>query len=118
MIDSVDTPTLTLLTLIASLIFQYFREERRRKWDLEDRAQVAQALREETQATAASLKQVTLQTAETLMTTTGASIAILNEQVAQGTQHAKDAYHEANSVNNKIADLQKELLAQRKDGKS
>lgn len=88
---SFDPPSLIalvgLMTTIAGFGYTWFKDGRDRKWAIEDQERKAAALVKDGDAKA----------------------AVLASAIAEGTQKATDAYHEANSVNNKIANLNENL---------
>ncbi len=104
-----DTGTVTLATVIAGFLYQTWRDERRRKWDVEDRLAVALALAQHTTDTATTLAAHTVATAatvaEALAVKTTATTEQLQAAIADNTRISTDAFHEANTVNLKIEKL-------------
>ena len=114
----------TLITVLAGFALQWFREARAHRWQeaaaekLAQRTeQTATGLAEKVSADTialtttsvrenAALTQKVFESAQRLSDRVTENIAISNE-AAQG---AKGAFTEANTVNNKIADLQRQLV--------
>ncbi len=81
MSDSAWIALIGLGATLAGFGYTWFKDARDRRWALEDAKSKAAALVQHASA------------------------------IAEGTQKATDAYHEANAVNNKIADLNADLKA-------
>ncbi len=99
------------LTLIATQVFKMVIDSRNRKWDLEDRA----SLRDATLAAANKVehsvqsqnKNLAISQAQATAERAQASIerSHTNILVKEVGEHAKAAYHEANTVNEKLKEM-------------
>ena len=118
-------PTVTSVFGSAAVVLaQMFREGRQRRWDEQDRARLAQQLRDDTAALAlkgaADAAQLAGRVRDDHVALTATIVAgqaraeenrqAVTAAIAENTAltqeasaNAKEAYHEANSVNNKIA---------------
>jgi len=94
----VDTGTVTLVTTLAGFALLIWRDERKRKWDKEDRLAIAATLALHTTETAATVAQA-------LATRTNKTSDKLVELIAENTKISTDAFHEANTVNQKLEKL-------------
>lgn len=74
--------------------FQFEREARQRQWDIEDRLAIAATLAHHTTLTAAALDVKATDTALTLQ-----------NMIGENTKISTEAFHEANTVNQKLAKL-------------
>ena len=99
-------------SLLATSMFQIYRENRNRKWDLQDRAaaraemrSTAEAQRMETMQTDVELARVSYINRDHLL----GAIKENNDIVAQGASKAEAAYSAANDFNRKLEVLHKEL---------
>ncbi len=81
---------ITLMTVIAGFIYQWFSTKRQRAWDVADRA----ALAEKVLTEAAIVKRQLA----------GVGVA-LGDAIADNTKISTDAFHEANRVNLKLEKL-------------
>jgi cell division protein FtsX len=101
-----DTGTVTLVTVIAGFLYQTWRDERRRKWDVEDRLAIALTLAQHTTQTATTLAEQQVATAatvaEALAVKTTETAERLAAAIADNTKISTDAFHEANTVNLKL----------------
>jgi len=84
---------ITFLTVIAGFIYQAYREQRQRRWDVEDRTQVAAVTDERHQAATTDRRDIK------------AAMAENTELTKAAIASADNAYHEANTVNVKIERL-------------
>lgn len=82
--DTNTTGWITLATLVAGFLFQWFRENRQRRWDIEDRAQ----------AVTKTTKKLDAATSQ------------LNEAIEVNTLISQKAFKEANNVNARLSDLE------------
>ena len=104
------------LGLVAGFVLQYLREgraqqnqlareARQHQWEQEDRDRAVDVLKLSALKTAKELAAHTTETAVTLAQQTAATSKRLEGQIAENTAISRDAFHEANSVNLKIASL-------------
>jgi len=84
------TALVTLLTVILGFVVQIYRENRNRRWDLEDRKQLAAKVEDARHA---------------LSERVNASKIELSNLIAENTQISTNAFHEANTVNMKLEKL-------------
>lgn len=87
----------TLITVLAGFLFQLYRENRQRKWDVEDRARIAAIVTNEAKDVA---KKVVDSAAEA-----SAERTRLRAAVDENTDISTKAFHEANTVNQKLEAL-------------
>lgn len=80
----------TLLTVVAGFVYQAYDANRRRKWDLEDRKALAKTVTSAADGVAIKAEQQTKQ---------------LATAIKENTEISTKAFHEANSVNQKIANI-------------
>lgn len=135
---SMDTQTVTLITVIAGLIYQAWtltrteraqreREVRQHQWDVDERLATAVTLANHTTQTAVTLAEHTVTAAATVAealavkttatteqlttaiadntTLTAATTEKLEGLIAENTKISTDAFHEANTVNQKLEKL-------------
>lgn len=109
-----DSPSgwVTFLTVVAGFAYQAWRDERRRKWEVEDRLSIAVTLAKHSASLVKGMAVDSAATAETLALHTTATserleglIARNTELTQEGVKAAGDAYHEANTVNIKLEQL-------------
>jgi len=114
----------TLVSLLAGFVYTWFREGRTREWTLADAREVASKLSTDAIAMAAKVNQEAavmaakvIADAEKLAAKVHDSAEKLANKVAENTavstdaaRGAKEAYTEANTINAKIADLNRQLL--------
>lgn len=101
----------TLITVVAGFLFQLYRENRQRKWDVEDRARIAAAVTNEAQSVARKVVDAATEAA--------AERHKLAAAVDENTAISTKAFHEANTVNQKLEALGVEHNAlQRREQKS
>lgn len=93
---------ITLLTVIAGFWFQIYRENRNRKWDLEDRSAARKRLDDTTTGLAART--------EALHADAEVGRRIIAEKIDANTVISQQAFTEANNVNMKIASIGADLL--------
>lgn len=91
----------TLLTVIAGFLYQEIRVTRQRRWDKEDRAELAANLKH-ARAELAQKVETAAYTATALMVN---ETTRLSDAIEANTQISTKAFREANSVNMKIAAL-------------
>lgn len=101
---------ITFYTLIAGFLFQLYREHRQRKWDVEDRAKIALTLISEAKSVAKKVVDA-------------AAVATVERQqlrqaVDQNTDISTRAFHEANTVNQKLETLGLENNALQRRGQA
>jgi uncharacterized protein YpuA (DUF1002 family) len=101
MTDAAQLQLITLLTVIAGMIAQAVREARHRRWDLEDRARLADKVVTEAEKVAT----IVTGAASRLEVQTAGHVKQLTDDIAANTKVSTDAFHEANSVNMKIQKL-------------
>jgi hypothetical protein len=87
-----------LVTTIAGFLYNIYRENRNRRWDIEDRERVRRDISEKVDQSKRELASATLATHHTLI-----------EKIDENTEVSKQAFHEANDVNQKIANLAKAI---------
>jgi len=92
---------ITFLTLVAGFIFQAYRENRNRRWDVEDRKAVAHRAVEAASAVADRLAI----TGDRITRQIDATTTDLTERIKENTEISTQAFKEANSVNLKIEKL-------------
>lgn len=104
-------------SLLATQLFQFYRENRNRKWDLQDRAAARKEVRDhaetqrlETMQTAIELARVSNINRDHLLGAIQANTQI----TADGAAKAEAAYSVANNFNTKLEALQKELVSMAK----
>ena len=85
-----DAQWITLLTVIAGFCYQAYRETRQRRWDREDRKELAKTVVLTASKVAEKVEAVHVQ---------------LGEAITVNTEISTKAFHEANSVNLKIEKL-------------
>lgn len=114
MTDFQVTQIVILITGLLTVVIPLYREQRNRRWDLEDRERTARDLAAKTQA-AADLVRSEVVAAQQLVTK---QTDMLRDRISDNTDltsQAKDAahqaYQEANHVNLKIAALQQDIVA-------
>lgn len=90
MTDPTIGQLVTFATIVAGFLYQFVTQGRQRKWDLEDRRQTADRLALKVDVTTAGLHTAI---AENTATTSDVLVA------------AKEAFQEANSVNEKIQQI-------------
>lgn len=94
MSDTAVGQIILFFTTLAGFGIQIYRENRKRKWDMEDRAAIAAALARHTEEVAAKLDQtVKVHHKEQL------------DAIASNTDVSVKAFIEANDVNRKIAGI-------------
>ena len=84
---------ITFLTVIAGFIYQAYREQRQRRWDVEDRLQVAMLSHQQHEAATTARQDIK------------AAMVENTELTRAAITSADNAYHEANTVNVKIQQL-------------
>lgn len=100
-----DTGTVTLITVIGGLVYQAWRAERQRKWDVEDRLSIAVTLAKHSESLVKGMVTDSAATAETLAAHTSKTSERLEGLIAENTKISTDAFHEANTVNLKLEKL-------------
>lgn len=107
--ESASTPiwlsVLSLVGIVLGFAYTWFRDGRARKWEREDRA----ALALQTSLTADSVKAASHQESSQLAAKLDQETLAIKESIHLASLAAKEAYAEANALNVKIADLQKQL---------
>ena len=100
-----DSATVTLITVIGGLIYNAWRVERQRKWDVADRLAIAATLAKHSESLVKGMAVDSAATAEALATHTTATSDRLEGLIAENTKISTDAFHEANTVNLKLEQL-------------
>ena len=95
--DSAIVGIVTVATVITGHIFTIYMTERRRRWDREDRAAIALALKAQND----ELAQTIAEQAENIA-------AMHSSELAANTAISQNAFIEANCVNQKIAEQAKQ----------
>lgn len=110
--------TVIFLTAVTTLIFNYLRDGRSRRWLEKDRAYeqdrsvaAMKSLTDHTSLTSESLKVLALDKLLTLQT----QLTMITAEIVETKKAAGDAYKEANHVNNKISEYNQRLLETRGD---
>lgn len=114
MTDFQVTQIVIVITGLLTVVVPLYREQRNRRWDLEDRERTARDLAVKTQA-AADLVRSEVVAAQNLVSRQteilSTKIADNTDLTAQAKDAAHQAYQEANHVNLKIAALQQDIVA-------
>jgi len=92
----------TFMTLVYNGRQQRLREERARRWEIEDRALLAKQVMD----TSSALAQTAAQQHDVVV----AAIADNTTKTELSTEKATEAFREANHVNHKIADLNSAII--------
>jgi gas vesicle protein len=126
MLGTVIGQIVVVVTTILGFAYTIYRENRNRRWDLEDRKRAREELQTLTTSTATKL-ETTVEHRATELATALSSRATelaqtvdrqrhqLSEQLTENTQISKQAFHEANDVNQKIAELTRKFDEVRMD---
>jgi len=99
-VGSILTPISTMLIIMFNARQARLRREENRKWEIEDRAELARKV---------------LATSETLARRVEQSGTELTTHIEKATDAAHRAFKEANDVNGKIEDLNRRLLQRDKE---
>lgn len=95
----------TFLSVVVATAFQYWRENRNRRWEQEDKAQLARTLALEVKATAQVLANKVESVADALVATTAKQAEKISTEIQENTKISTKAFHEANTVNLKLEKL-------------
>jgi hypothetical protein len=112
----IATSVLGLLTTVTTFIVQIYRENRNRRWDLEDREKAAEKLAETAIAEANRVAERVvaeahlvanklLAEAATVAAQANSERAKLAEAIRENTEISTQAFKEANTINHKIQSL-------------
>jgi cbb3-type cytochrome oxidase subunit 3 len=85
---------INFLTLVAGYFISIYRENRRRRWDIEDRARLA-----------LELKVKTAEQAEALSNQMKTQHETIEQMISDNTEVSVKAFQEANGVNEKLAQI-------------
>lgn len=99
--------TLLFLTTLGGFGFQYLREERRRRWDREERDHKEKMAAEERVRQAAEVQRQLRMDAAQIKSSVDEHHQTMVHELTMNTEISRSAFHEANSMNQKIADLSK-----------
>lgn len=108
MIVGAISSILAFLGVVANMVNTYFREQRARRWAIEDKLELAahtEAKANEVKAVAESNFADIKKTGEARLTTIMAGQDEIAKKVDENTQVSVDAFKEANGVNAKLLNL-------------